>query len=174
MTELHISNDDNGEKSFERKLIPPIANFAHFTLWLLAYNLGRISPKRSIKKVSITVCKMKLNTGGIFANMGPNAKLHNITIVTLTVLLAINIVAKSLSGVDKNFLIGAPLGVWSRSSSCAGVKEKNDISLPEINPDMSRQHAAIAKATISPIPKVVWARRAVAGKGSISKIKIIS
>ena len=121
--------------------------------------------------MSNIVCKIKLNTSGISLKMGPNAKLHNITIVTLTMLLAINIVANNLSGFESIFLIGAPLEVSSSSSSCAGVKEKKDISLPEMNPDIKRPKVAMIKATVSPKPNVcIWARRAVAGKGSMSKI----
>ena len=130
-----------------------------------------------MRNVRITVCKMKLNTGDMFWNMGPNAKLHNMTIVTFTVLLAISIVAKSLSGTANRFLMAFPFGVSSSSSNCAGVNEKKAISLPEIKPEMSRQTAAIDRATICPTPNsnvVICDRRAVAGKGSISKVFDIS
>ena len=96
----------------------------------------------------MTVCKMKLNTGDIFSKIGPNAKLHRITIVTLTVLFAIRMVARSRSGADINSLIMLPLGVSSISSSWDGVSEKKAISLPEIKPEMRSAKAAIDRAMI--------------------------
>ena len=72
----------------------------------------------------ITVCKIKLNTSPKMVNIGPNAKLHKITMVTFTVLLAIKIVAKRRSGSANNFLIMLPLGESSSSSSCDGESEK--------------------------------------------------
>ena len=91
---------------------------------------------------------MKLNTGDIFSKIDPNATLHRMTIVTLTVLFAIKIVARSRSGADINFLIVLPLGVSSISSSWAGVSEKKAISLPEINPETRSAKAAIDRAMI--------------------------
>lgn len=122
--------------------------------------------------MSITVCKMKLAISPIFEKMGPSAKLHNITIVTLTKLLAISIVANRRSGYSRSFLIALPLGVSSSSSSCEGVNEKYAISLPEMNPEIRSESRAMERATICPMP--IWAIISVAGNGSISKIFEIS
>ena len=108
---------------------------------------------------------------------GPNAKLHRITIVTLTELLAIKIVANNRSGLSINVLIAFFLGESSSSSSWAGVREKYAISLPEIKPEIKRPTIAIDSATIWAMPNSIGAtcnKKAVAGKGSISKIIDIS
>ncbi len=108
------------------------------------------------------------------------AKLHRITIVTLTRLLAMRIVARSLSGAESSFLIDAPLGDSSSSSHCEGVSEKYAISLPETNPETTRAMAAHTSATMQPADGgttvtscsaaiIIATKGDVAGKGSVSK-----
>lgn len=118
---------------------------------------------------------MKLSTGDILVKIGPKAKLQRITMVTLTRLLAIRMVASSLSGCLSNSMMRLPFGVSSISSRFCSVREKYAISLPDTKPDRIRAKKANMRAMICPSPKVCG--RAVVtrgtkpaiGKGSKSK-----
>ena len=134
-----------------------------------------------------TVCRMKLHTALMPEKMGPSAKLQSTTIVTLTRLLAIRMVANRRSGLSRRANTRSPLGVSSSSSHCVGVSEKKAISLPETNPETKRAKMARRSATIWSMPmadteSMGWlmksnnkfATASVAGKGSVSKSVTIS
>ena len=102
------------------------------------------------------------------------------TIVTLTRLLAISIVARSRSGLRTRSSALLPRGVSSSSSHCSGVSEKNAISLPDTKPEINRAPTATIRAMIWSRPKLAGklsckadttapSESAMAGKGSISK-----
>ncbi len=146
--ELRTSSDDSGWNSAERKETPPTANRAHLRFPELAISFGRISPKRRIRNVNITVCNTKLNTSFMPANTGPSAKLQSMTMVTLTRLLAIRIVASNRSGCLSRRIMDSPFGSSSNSSSCEVSSEKYASSLPDTNPDTNSASRAHAKAII--------------------------
>ena len=175
--------DDRGWKIFMRNDTPPAANPAHRRGELLAMSLGRISPKSRMRNVSITVCSRKLSHGAIMPNSSDNAKDVSTTMVTLTRLLVIRMVASSLSGDSKSFLIWFDFGESSRSSACCGVIEKYEISLPLTKPEISNAAAAHISATIwgalndalaiavrLKFARALPMRLSVAGKGSISNL----
>lgn len=101
-----------------------------------------------MRNVNRTVCKMKLHTALMPENMGPRAKLQRMTIVTLTRLLMMSIVASSRSGISSRRNTRLPDDVVFSSSHCADDREKNDISLPETNPEIARANNASARAAI--------------------------
>ena len=104
--------------------------------------------------------------------------------VTLTRLLAISMVASSRSGFESRERTVEPELDSSSSSHCCSVSEKNAISLPETNPEITRHPSASSKAmipaTLSPVAvmsgatfKRILLNGSMAGKGSMSKtIKI--
>ncbi len=104
----------------------------------------------------MTVWRMKLHTGGIPSKTGPRAKLHSTTMVTLTRLLAMRMVASSRSGFASNSRTVAPAEVSSRSSHCCSLREKKEISLPDTNPEMMRHPRAriraMAPAMVNELP----------------------
>lgn len=97
--------------------------------------------------------------------------------VTLTMLLAIRMVANSRWGDASRLSIESRLGDSSISSSWVGDSEKNEISLPEMKPDMNRHNNAMKRAMIWPTDSAGTDVRhkhgtpaiKFAGKGSISK-----
>ena len=130
---------------------------------------------------------MKLHTALSPENIGPSAKLHSTTMVTLTRLLIMRIVASSLSGTRNRRITRSPEEDSSSSSHCTGVSEKNEISLPETNPEMTRAIIASESDTIWAVDMAGMLSRgllmmssrklatcSVAGKGSESKTKNIS
>ena len=160
---------------------------AHPRLLELAYSLGSISPNSRMRNVSMTVWSMKLSTGLIPSNTGPSAKLHSTTMVTLTRLLAMRMVASRRSGFSSRPSTLRPVESSSSSSHCTGESEKNDISLPETNPEIIRASTASARATICDASigatvhsgvSIISVRRFVAasmaGKGSVSNSVLIS
>ena len=155
ITELRTSMDDMGRKSADRNCTPPVAMRTQRILPELAMSLGRISPKSRMRNVRITVCNMKLSTGLIPSNMGPKAKLQSITMVTLTRLLAMSMVAKRRSGWRIRSSERSPLGVSSSSSIWAGESEKKAISLPETKAETRSAKTANRSAMIWARPK--WA-----------------
>ena len=113
-------------------------------------NLTRSSPKRSRRNVRKTVCTKKLTTELLNVTVWLMANVISTTIVMLTRLLDMRIVARSCSDLFTNEYAREHLGSSSssrRSSMSAGVRPKYAISLPLTKAESIRQTQAITIST---------------------------
>ena len=119
--------------------------------------LGMISPKSSNKNVRTTVRIKNSAIGEPKLNTCIKKMLQSIIMATLTKLLVINMVAKSLSLSSSNFSIFSSEGCFPSSNSLksAGESEKKAISDADAKPDASRRIPAATMAMMDDVSGVL-------------------
>ena len=119
--------------------------FEKLKAFLLAYTLGRISPKKRIKKVITPISINRTNKGfSIWLNRSSPREVNRRTIAILIKLLVINMVAKRRLGFWSIFRIIPICRVLfcSSESSNSLVNEKKATSAPETSPELSNKNAS--------------------------------
>ena len=113
--------------------------------FLLAYTLGKISPKKRIKKVITPISITRTIKGfSIWLNRSSPKEANKRTVAIFIKLLVINMVAKRRFGFWSIFwIISICRDLFSSSeSSNSLVKEKKATSAPETSPEISNNNAS--------------------------------
>ncbi len=129
-------------------------NLANFRLFLLAYTLGKTSPKSKIKKVTTITSKINLIKGDETDENKPlPIQENNITTPIFIKLLATSNVANNFLGFSNSDIIKFALdkSCFETSSKSLVDKEKNATSAPESNADIKSK----IKIPIKPNSKLV-------------------
>ena len=140
-----ISKELMGQKSLPKTFRPAEENFANDTAYLLAYTLGRISLKKSIKKVITIICIPNPKLGLLKLKILFDKKVDKTTMPTFTKLLVTNIVASSLSGCSRKLRTRLhDRELISRIFSISpGKREKKATSLPDTSAETKRSKTMV-------------------------------